>query len=104
MSGCQRCREAVSASLDGEDDARDRLMIGNHLDRCPECRGFADAARALADLTRRRSDEPDAVVVPSCSSGRAHLRPVGNAACGCVPDCPCGCQHGGACHCEGVAA
>ncbi|TCK21737.1 zf-HC2 domain-containing protein [Pseudonocardia endophytica] len=110
MNGCQRCREAVSAGLDGEDEPRDRLIVDNHLDRCAPCREFATAARELDELTRRRAGDAPPVTgdhlridVPVCAPRRPHLRPVGNATCGCSPDCSCGCQHGRACRCHAAA-
>jgi hypothetical protein len=109
VNGCQRCREAVSASLDGEDVPRDRMIIDNHLAHCAACRRFAVAARELHGLTRDWADDADPAAVdlridvPVCATGRPHLRPVGNATCGCSPDCSCGCQHGNACRCHAAA-
>jgi predicted anti-sigma-YlaC factor YlaD len=48
--GCATCREAVSATLDGESPGVPQRWVDEHLDGCPACRGWADAA---AEVTRR---------------------------------------------------
>jgi predicted anti-sigma-YlaC factor YlaD len=45
---CDRCREAMSAALDGEADAAERAAVEAHLAGCPDCRAWQ---RSLADLT-----------------------------------------------------
>lgn len=43
---CARCREAISAGLDGEVDAVETAAADAHLASCPACTGFAtDATR-----------------------------------------------------------
>lgn len=44
---CDRWREAISATLDGEDALLDPALVDAHLRRCPPCRAFADRARHL---------------------------------------------------------
>jgi predicted anti-sigma-YlaC factor YlaD len=43
---CERIRSQVSLDLDGELSQLERRMLSAHLDRCPECAGYA------ADLTQ----------------------------------------------------
>lgn len=49
---CARWREAISARLDGEVSAEEAAVLDTHLDRCAECRRFADDATRMARLTR----------------------------------------------------
>lgn len=60
---CERCREALSASLDGEDAGIDDTTIRAHLSGCEDCRSFGSAAAALHRSTRLRRAEqvPDLV-------------------------------------------
>jgi predicted anti-sigma-YlaC factor YlaD len=48
--GCAACREAVSATLDGESPGVPPRWVDEHLDGCAACRGWAEAA---AEVTRR---------------------------------------------------
>ncbi|MBB3677101.1 putative anti-sigma-YlaC factor YlaD [Modestobacter versicolor] len=48
--GCATCREAVSATLDGESPGVPQRWVDEHLDGCLACRGWAEAA---AEVTRR---------------------------------------------------
>jgi predicted anti-sigma-YlaC factor YlaD len=48
--GCAACREAVSATLDGETPGLPQRWVDQHLDGCIACRGWAEAA---AEVTRR---------------------------------------------------
>ena len=113
---CQRCRDAVSAMLDGEQLPEDEFLIRNHLPRCSECRAAARRFQEITVLARSWRTDPaadsapdllevllDASTRPSCA-GRPHLRTVGNAACGCAAGCSCGCQVGGQCRCVHTAA
>ena len=62
---CERWREAISASVDGEDPGIDRRLVDAHLACCAGCRTFAAAAEAgrrdhrvavadeIPDLSRR---------------------------------------------------
>src|SRR5215471_10288181 len=58
---CEDCREAISASIDGEAAPFTRAEVAAHLVACPTCRGFEDGARELHRRVRvRRADEvPD---------------------------------------------
>jgi len=47
---CDRCREAMSAALDGEADAAEQAAIEAHLGGCPDCRAWQ---RDAAAVTRR---------------------------------------------------
>lgn len=49
---CRRCRDAVSAMLDGEQLPEDDFVIRNHLPRCAACRAAADRAREITLLAR----------------------------------------------------
>ncbi|ALE85833.1 hypothetical protein XF36_24055 [Pseudonocardia sp. HH130629-09] len=114
MSCCERCREAVSASLDGEDRPQDSFVL-DHLRRCPDCRVVADRLMQLHEAFR--CQEPVSGVDlsagllaaraggvrasrPCCAGTGAVLYVVGNAACGCIPGCACGCQDGTRCRCS----
>ncbi len=55
---CEQCREALSARLDGEDEPAGRAAVDAHLDRCPDCRRFADDAAMVTRLTRMSVVEP----------------------------------------------
>jgi predicted anti-sigma-YlaC factor YlaD len=48
--GCATCREAVSATLDGESPGLPQRRVDQHLDRCAACRRWAEDA---AEVTRR---------------------------------------------------
>ena len=41
---CERWRDAISARADGEALGVDERLLDAHLERCPACRSFADAA------------------------------------------------------------
>lgn len=47
---CDRCREAMSAALDGEADAAEQARVDAHLDGCAACRAWQHDAAAV---TRR---------------------------------------------------
>ena len=59
---CQRCRDAVSALLDGEQLPEDDFVVRNHLPRCAACRAAARRAREITLLARSWRSEalPDA--------------------------------------------
>jgi predicted anti-sigma-YlaC factor YlaD len=44
---CERCQEAVSARLDGEDPGVGAELVAAHLDQCARCAAFARDAGAL---------------------------------------------------------
>lgn len=90
---CERCREAISAGLDGEAGAPETARAEEHLGGCAACRTWADLA---ARVTRRvrtgpADPAPDLVTVV--------LGPEPGRACGCAASCGCGCQQGLACRC-----
>lgn len=49
---CEKCREALSARLDDEDDAAERDAVDRHLAACAGCRRFLDEAAWVTRLTR----------------------------------------------------
>jgi predicted anti-sigma-YlaC factor YlaD len=78
---CEAIREALSAQLDGEDEASERAAVDAHLDTCAECRGWLDAAARVTRLARtsRAPDlaplAPDALAaVLAAAPGRARAR------------------------------
>jgi predicted anti-sigma-YlaC factor YlaD len=50
--GCARCREALSARLDGQDDPGERAEVDAHLGDCDECRWWLEQATALNRMAR----------------------------------------------------
>jgi predicted anti-sigma-YlaC factor YlaD len=69
---CERCRAAISASLDGEDPGLPEEVVLAHLDGCAECRCFASGAEAL----HRRARIASATPVPDLTG--AILRSIGD--------------------------
>jgi predicted anti-sigma-YlaC factor YlaD len=55
---CTECREALSARLDGEDDAGEATAVDTHLTGCGDCRRWADRAAAVTRLARTASVAP----------------------------------------------
>jgi predicted anti-sigma-YlaC factor YlaD len=51
--GCSAYREAISATLDGEDAGVSTERVDRHLSSCPECACFEESARRLAGEVRR---------------------------------------------------
>jgi predicted anti-sigma-YlaC factor YlaD len=49
---CDRCREAISAALDGEADAAERAGTEAHLAGCPACRAWQHEAAAVTRRAR----------------------------------------------------
>ena len=49
---CDAVREAVSATLDGEDPGVDRALLDSHLRGCPGCRRWREGAHSLTRRTR----------------------------------------------------
>ncbi|MBW0101355.1 zf-HC2 domain-containing protein [Pseudonocardia sp. KRD291] len=72
---CSHCRERVSARLDGEDDASSPA-VDAHLQRCPDCRAFADRAAAVTRLARTGAAESGPDLVASVLEAAAGLRPL----------------------------
>ncbi|WP_435830999.1 zf-HC2 domain-containing protein [Polymorphospora rubra] len=50
--GCDECREALSAGLDGEDGPVERGAADAHLDICPQCQEWYDNAALVTRLAR----------------------------------------------------
>jgi predicted anti-sigma-YlaC factor YlaD len=50
---CDRCREAMSAVLDGEADAAERAAVEAHVAGCAGCRAWQHSLADLAVITRR---------------------------------------------------
>lgn len=61
---CLRCREVVSADLDGEAGADEREHAAAHLERCAACRTWQDRAAAVSRRARTATAPgPDLVAV-----------------------------------------
>jgi predicted anti-sigma-YlaC factor YlaD len=60
---CDRCREAVSAALDGEADAAEQARADAHLEDCAACRAWQRDAAAVTRRARTgvAGDGPDLV-------------------------------------------
>jgi predicted anti-sigma-YlaC factor YlaD len=56
--GCDECREAISAELDGEVSPAEPAAMAAHLGRCAGCRSFAERAAYVTRLSRIRAAEP----------------------------------------------
>jgi predicted anti-sigma-YlaC factor YlaD len=56
--GCDDCREAISAALDGEEQPGAEAAVAAHLEGCAECRWFGERAARITRLTRTRAAEP----------------------------------------------
>ena len=50
--GCEQCREALSARLDGEDDPAGRVAVDAHVRGCAGCRQWLQDATAVTRLAR----------------------------------------------------
>lgn len=62
--GCDRFREQVSLSLDGELSQLEHRMLETHLTRCPSCSAFADDVRLFTeDLRAAPLERPHRPVV-----------------------------------------
>lgn len=59
MATCERCREALSARMDGEDPGLSDIALDVHLTTCAQCRRFAVAVGAL-DMESAGSTGPPA--------------------------------------------
>jgi len=66
LPACDRMRELLSASLDGELSELDEVRLQDHLVRCSGCRAYAATAGATARLVRHTPlEQPSfAIVVP----------------------------------------
>jgi predicted anti-sigma-YlaC factor YlaD len=54
---CEQVREAISASLDGEEPGLEQATVDGHVAGCAGCQAFADRAAALNRSVRVRSAE-----------------------------------------------
>jgi predicted anti-sigma-YlaC factor YlaD len=79
--GCEAVREALSAQLDGEDEASGRAEVDAHLDTCPACRSWLDGAARVTRLARTSPAPavaalgPDALTaILAAAPGRARAR------------------------------
>ncbi|TCK25979.1 putative anti-sigma-YlaC factor YlaD [Pseudonocardia endophytica] len=72
---CDRCRELVSARLDGEDPP-DGRAVDAHLAECSGCRVWADRAAAVTRLVRTGPAEPGPDLVGAVVTASATLGPV----------------------------
>ncbi|MFC0527357.1 zf-HC2 domain-containing protein [Phytohabitans kaempferiae] len=76
--GCEEYREALSARLDGEDDAAERAATDVHLAGCAACRRWFDAAARVTRMARtsvvtHEVRVSDAVLAAAPGRGRARL-------------------------------
>jgi predicted anti-sigma-YlaC factor YlaD len=76
--GCEQCRDALSAQLDGEDDPRQRAAVDAHLAGCADCRQWSDDAAAVTRLVRMSVVAPapainDTVLDAAPGPGRRRL-------------------------------
>lgn len=130
---CQQCREVVSADLDGQAAAGERVAADAHVAECPACRRYAAGADRVTRLARVRPAEdvpdiaasvlatlgiaePAVVAAPAgrpeltclpggcCGSTAAEPSDVPRTACGCRSSCGCGCQDGAPCRCGTAVA
>lgn len=79
---CERAREWLSLSLDGELSRFERALVDRHVGACPECTAFGAELRAFTDAVRTAPLEPlpHAVAIPSRRARTALLRPAQAAA------------------------
>ena len=93
---CRRCREAISARLDGEATDAESAAVDAHLRRCVDCQAAQERAEQVTRMARAYAVDPGpgwrAVLLAALERG-------GPSACGCAPTCSCGCQSGQRCRC-----
>lgn len=70
---CTRCREALSARLDGEGSASEGATLDVHLATCAPCRRFSDEAARVTRLARTAvaTPEPDVAGAVLASAPRS---------------------------------
>ena len=73
---CEQWREAVSATVDGEDPGIDPRLLDAHLARCPECRAF----QAMIEASRRRVMVQPATPMPDLSRRVTKLAAIADRA------------------------
>jgi predicted anti-sigma-YlaC factor YlaD len=72
--GCEECREALSARLDGEDQPDERASVDAHLEVCAACRRWLDDAARVTRLARvHLAPSPVAVEVGRPAKRRPRL-------------------------------
>ncbi|GLZ48489.1 hypothetical protein Acsp06_46740 [Actinomycetospora sp. NBRC 106375] len=75
---CDRCREAMSAALDGESDAAEQARVDAHLDGCAACRAWRRDAETVTRRARTGVAEPGpdlvALVLDAAPGPRARWR------------------------------
>jgi predicted anti-sigma-YlaC factor YlaD len=76
--GCAQCREALSARLDGEDDAGERAEVDAHLAGCAECARWLERASVVNRMARMSTVAPgpgisDEVLAAAPGRGRRRL-------------------------------
>ncbi len=59
MSECEKYRELISASIDGELDDADRAALERHLEACPDCRRISEAFSAISGGIQAEEAVPD---------------------------------------------
>ena len=73
---CERCRELVSARLDGEDAGDPDGALDAHLSGCADCRSWAERAAAVTRLARTGPAEPGPDLAAAVVAASRTLRPV----------------------------
>jgi predicted anti-sigma-YlaC factor YlaD len=73
---CERWREAISATIDGEDPGLDVRLVDAHVARCPSCRTF----RAASDEARRATRLHAAQPMPDLSRSVTRLTAIADRA------------------------
>lgn len=74
LSGnCERARSWTSLQVDGELSELEQALLDAHLERCPDCRAFADGVRGVDALLRAQPLEapPQPVELRRAGSGRS---------------------------------
>lgn len=73
---CEQWREAVSATVDGEDPGIDPRLLDAHLARCADCRNF----QAMSEASRRRALVQPATAMPDMSRRVTKLAAIADRA------------------------
>ncbi len=73
---CERWREAISATVDGEEPGIDARLVDAHMARCPSCRTFRAASDEARRATRVRAAQP----MPDLSRRVAKLAAIADRA------------------------
>jgi anti-sigma factor RsiW len=67
---CDRAREALSLSLDGELSELGQARLDAHIERCPDCRAFGAESSTLTALLRQAPREEMSVPIVMPRPGR----------------------------------